>query len=214
MKHSLSLFCLSVVVISCQTTAPFTPHNPQDDDTNIHTTPPVQAINTDLSTQNAKLEYSCPGNTELPEHLSNQFKPVEDDTLLKSVLGQPNKGALCQAKVYQSVADSTVTVYRAWNSTNTNSEMGTWWAGETPEGLTAQYRTDYEICYQWSPLDKMTQCKLKAGSKVVIGTGQSAMCSDYLTYPASPEKQIYIQNASEVLEDCEQFDAIFNWQSI
>ena len=204
MKYPLSLFCLTAFVVSCQTTIPTTTpikttssHNPLDENSSVTSTTQIQSINTDDSIQSevesAVEEYSCPGNTELPEHLSNQFIPVEDAELLQSVLGKPNKGALCQAQVYQSVVDSTVTVYRAWNSSNTNSEMGTWWAGETPTGLTAQYRTDYEICYQWSPLDKMTQCKLKAGSKVVIGTGQSAMCSDYLTYPASPEKQIIFQ---------------------
>ncbi|BCE02832.1 hypothetical protein [Marinicellulosiphila megalodicopiae] len=210
MRNTASLVCLSLITLSCQTTG--ANHSSNDD---LIQAKPIQTPSTSVEpvTEVAFLENDCPGDTELPAHLMGQFEPIDDQELLQSVLGKPNKGALCQGKVYQSVSPSSITVYRAWNSTNTHSEMGTWWAGEIPAGLTAQYRTDYEICYQWSPLDKMTQCTLKAGAKVVIGTGQSAMCSEYLTYPASPEKQIYIQNASDVLEDCEQYDAVFDWQS-
>ena len=78
----------------------------------------------------------------------------------------------------------------------------------------SRYRSDYEICYQWSPLDKMTHCLLKADVKIVVGTGQSAECSEYLTYSASAEKQIYIDDATGSLINCKTYDAVFSWKAI
>lgn len=154
----------------------------------------------------------CPGNTELPVNLAGKLEAIEDEPLLKSALGQPTKGKLCQGQVYQSKENSNLTIYRAWNSTNPNSELGIWWAFHRPEGKVSQYRSDYEICYQWSPLDKLTTCTLKAGVKVVVGTGQSATCSEYLTYPVSAAKQIYIQDAGTSVSNCTVYDAKFSWE--
>ncbi len=101
------------------------------------------------------------------------------------------------------------------NSTNPGSQLGKWWAAQIPQGKTADYRSDNNICYQWSPLDKMTQCSISAGTKVAIGPGQSAACpGGYVTYPASAEKQIYIANAPEVVIDCVTFDDQFNWHQV
>jgi len=165
----------------------------------------------------AKLDQTsldCPGTVELPLQFSNIFDPVSDDALLETALGMPEEGKLCQAKVYQVKTDASVTLYRAWNSTNEKSRFGQWWAFTPPEGKVARYRSDYEICYQWSPLDKMTQCDIKAGSKVVIGTGQSAKCSEYLSYPASPVLQIYIADAKSISDACRDFNGIFNWEPV
>jgi hypothetical protein len=152
----------------------------------------------------------CIGTTDLPPSLSKQFIKVDDDALLQQALGEPDKGGLCKGQVYQATGD--VTLYRAWNSTNPNSQMGSWWAFYRPSGLIAQYRADYEICYQWSPLDKMVNCTLKTGTRVVVGNGQSAMCSQYLNYPASAAQQVFISNATESVSDCENFDAVFQWR--
>lgn len=156
----------------------------------------------------------CPGNTELPEVLAGKFDVVEDETLLNQSLGDPGKGRLCQGKVYQAKAGKHITVYRSWNSTNPNSKLGNWWAAQIPQGKTSQYRVDYEICYQWSPLDKMTQCTLKPSTKIVIGTGQSSYCSEYLTYPPSAEKQIYIDNAIVTVADCTSYNNEFSWRPV
>jgi hypothetical protein len=155
---------------------------------------------------------NCLGNTEMPAELEDSFEPVEDKSLLNLALGKPNEGKLCWGQVYQSKEDSKVTVYRAWNSTNPNSKMGNWWAFQKPNGKVSLYRYEYEICYQWSPLDKLDCCTLKPGVKIVVGTGQSAKCSQYLTYPTSEQKQIYIKDASESVIDCTVYDLIFNWQ--
>lgn len=157
-------------------------------------------------------EAVCPGDTELPANLKNKFKAASDDALLQRSLGAPDKGKLCQGKTYKANDDAKVIVYRLWNSTNPNSEKGRWWAAKQPHGKVASYREDYEICYQWSPLDKITRCTLKAGSVVVIGTGQSATCSEFLKYPASPKKQIYLENASDAMLDCTVQDAVLSWK--
>jgi hypothetical protein len=153
----------------------------------------------------------CPGTVELPDEFVPLFDPVEDEALLNSALGEPDKGMLCQGKVYKVKQDVGVILYRAWNSTNPNSRLGTWWTFYRPAGKTALFRSDFEICYQWSPLDKLTRCNLKAGTEVVVGTGQSAECSQYLTYPASAAQQIYIENASSTVSNCSDYDALFNW---
>ena len=163
------------------------------------------------NSSDVRIPVSCPGTIELPFDFLTKLDEVFDEAMLESALGKPEEGKLCQGKVYQIKENSTVTLYRAWNSTNENSRLGQWWAFTQPAGKVAQYRSQYEICYQWSPLDKMTQCNFKAGSKIVIGTGQSAKCSEYLSYPASPELQIYIEDVKLVSTLCKDFDGFFKW---
>lgn len=153
----------------------------------------------------------CIGSVELPVKVAASFEPVDDNSLLNQALGAPGKGSLCQGKVYKANDNAEVTIYRSWNSTNPNSRFGNWWAFDRANGKVAQYRSDYEICYQWSPLDKLTQCRLKGGTKIVVGNGQSATCSQYLTYGVSAAKQIYIDHASSSVSDCKDFDLLFNW---
>jgi hypothetical protein len=119
---------------------------------------------------------TCPGTANLPSELAPYFVADVDETLLKSAIASPNQGMLCQAKVYKLKEDALLPLYRAWNSTNPNSKLGHWWGFNLPVGKSSQYRADFEICYQFSPLDKLSQCKLKAGSKIVVGTGQSMLC--------------------------------------
>lgn len=154
----------------------------------------------------------CPGTADLPQELEDDFIQVPDKDLLDMALGEPNQGKLCQGKVYQVKKNTEVIVYRAWNSTNPGSKMGTWWAFKKPGGKVSKYRYDYEICYQWSPLDKMVYGIIKPGTKVVVGTGQSAECSQYLSYPASPEKQVFIENASKSVDEQKVYDLVFKWK--
>ncbi len=154
----------------------------------------------------------CLGSTNLPDYLTDKFVLIEDKQLLNKALGLTNEGKLCQGKVYKSKPDTQITIFRAWNSTNPNSKFGKWWAFREPAGKISAYRSEYEICYQWSPLDKLVRCTLKPGVKVVAGTGQSAECSEYLTYPVSDKLQIYIDDASMSVTDCSIFDGEFNWK--
>jgi len=163
-------------------------------------------------TQHVDNENLCLGSNNLPENIANKFQAIEDEILLNKTLGAPQKGALCQGQVYKSKKGSEIIIYRAWNSTNPNSKLGKWWAFEKPSGEISKYRSDYEICYQWSPLDKLVSCTLKADTKIVVGTGQSAECSQYLAYPTSDEQQIYIDDAANSLVDCTTFNGEFSWK--
>ena len=167
-----------------------------------------------IDTQKANNGFTqkCLGNTEIDSEFRDQFIEIEDNSLLNLALGSPNEGKLCWGKVYIAKQNSNILIYRAWNSTNPNSQMGQWWAFSKPTGLISTYRYNYEICYQWSPLDKLVYGRLKPGTKIVVGTGQSAKCSDYLTYPISDEKQIFIKDASKSIENPQVYDLIFKWQ--
>lgn len=159
-------------------------------------------------------DTQCVGSTQLPDQIAQHFEAIDDTVLLESALGDQNEGKLCQGQVYRSKENSSVVFFRAWNSTNQNSQFGQWWAFNQPAGKVAQYRSDYEICYQWSPLDKLVKCTLKPNTKVVVGTGQSALCSEYLSYAVSAQQQIYIEDASESLMNCTVFDGVFSWKAL
>jgi hypothetical protein len=154
----------------------------------------------------------CPISTGLPAGVATQFDPATDAALLAKAVGQANKGGLCTGQVYQAKTDAKIVLFRAWNSTNPNSKLGSWWAFEKPEGKVSDYRKDYEICFEWSPLDMLVQCSVKPGTKVVVGPGQSAQCSPYVTYPSSPRPQVFIGEPSSALENCTTFNGVFSWQ--
>ena len=160
-------------------------------------------------TDNARL---CLGSSNLLDNLVSKFEAIEDIPLLNEALGSPNKGKLCQGRVYKSKENTQITIFRAWNSTSPKSKFGKWWAFKKPSGEISKYRSEYEICYQWSPLDKLVSCTLKPNTKVVIGTGQSAECSAYLTYPVSVKQQIFIDDASISLINCTVFNGEFSWK--
>jgi hypothetical protein len=154
----------------------------------------------------------CLGSSDLRASLANKFEPIADEQLLSEALGEAERGKLCQGQVYKSKADSQIVLFRAWNSTNPSSKFGKWWAFQKPTGRISTYRSDYEICYQWSPLDKLVRCTLKPDMKIVVGTGQSAECSEYLTYPVSDKQQIYIGDASTSVTSCSVYDGEFSWK--
>lgn len=153
----------------------------------------------------------CVGNTKPPSLFSNSLQPIDDPELLIKALGKPLTGSLCQGRVYEVTEDFIIS--RAWNSTNENSKFGSWWAFKKPTGLISKYRKNSEICYQWSPLDTLISCTIIKGSKIVIGTGQSAKCSDYLQYPTSKTKQIYIDQSTikNALINCTTMKENFTW---
>jgi len=168
----------------------------------------------DKDIQNPEAAQPCLGSTSLPENMATHFEPINDMQLLNEALGTPNKGKLCHGQVYKSKESSNITLFRAWNSTNPNSKFGKWWAFQKPAGKVSTYRSEYEICYQWSPLDKLVSCTLKPNIKVVVGTGQSAECSEYLIYPVSEKQQIYIEDASSSLINCSVFEGEFSWKRV
>lgn len=155
---------------------------------------------------------ACIGATALPAALQDSFEAVEDGALLDKSLGKANKGALCQGQVYRSKWGSKIVLFRAWNSVKSYTEFGRWWAFVKPEGKIADYRKNYAICYNWTPLDMLDECTLKPGTKIVVGTGQSVECEADLVYPTSEAQQIYIDDAKSALTDCVTYTGVFHWQ--
>lgn len=149
----------------------------------------------------------------LPQELRQHLTEAAAPELLGQALGAPGEGKLRSGRVYTVKGKGEVTVYRLWNSTNPQSRLGRWWGLTRPEGSVSGYRRDCAVCYQWSPLDKLTACRLQSGARLVIGPGQSAECSQYLTYPASPVLQVYIEDAPAAISSCRDYDAVFSWRS-
>lgn len=128
-----------------------------------------------------------------------------DDALLASAIGAPTKGALCKGKVF--VAEKPVTVYRVWDASKSYTLYGRWWSFDLPKGPKQAYQVANDICPEWSPLNIMSSCTIKVGTKIVVGPGQSAQCTSALL-PASPVNQVYIPNDSRnnilFVENCSE----------
>ncbi|MBY0417639.1 MAG: hypothetical protein K2W88_06200, partial [Pararheinheimera sp.] len=120
----------------------------------------------------------CVGIIEAP---AAGLEATSDPELLKSALGQPDKGQLCMGQVF--VAKAPVKVYRVWDQAKSYTLYGRWWSFSLPQGPTEQYREANAICPSWSVLNQMSSCTLKVGSKIVVGPGQSADCGEGLVYP-------------------------------
>lgn len=149
-------------------------------------TPPITG-----STATSVQDKACVGKIEAP---AAGLEATSDPELLKSALGEPNKGQLCMGQVF--VARAPVTVYRVWDQAKSYTLYGRWWSFMRPEGPTEQYRAANAICPSWSVLNQMSRCTLKVGSKIVVGPGQSADCGEGLVYPQSAVNQVYINNDS------------------
>lgn len=136
-------------------------------------------------------ETACVGSIEAP---AVGLEATSDPELLKSALGEPDKGQLCMGKVF--VATAPVKVYRVWDQAKSYTLYGRWWSFMLPQGPTEQYREANAICPSWSVLNQMSSCTLKVGSKIVVGPGQSADCGEGLVYPKSAVNQVFINNDS------------------
>lgn len=133
-------------------------------------------------------EADCAGDIVAPYGLQE----VNDDALLTQAKQPAGKGGLCKAKSYQ--VKQALTVYRVWDASNTRGEYGRWWSFTPPTGSAATYRQENAICPEWSGLNKVKQCRLKVGEKIVVGPGQSAQCANNLSYPQSPANQVFVPN--------------------
>lgn len=132
-------------------------------------------------------EDGCVGETFSPYGLSE----TQNDALLQQARQPEGKGGLCKGKVF--TVQQPLTVYRVWDSTNPNTQLGRWWSFLPPAGPVNAYRADNAICPEWSALNKVSQCRLKAGVQIVVGPGQSAQCQD-LRYPQSSNNQVFVPN--------------------
>ncbi len=76
-----------------------------------------------------------------------------------------------------------------------------------PAGGRPEYRHAYAVCEAWNALDRAVTCTLPAGARVVIGTGQSAVCAEG-TYDRSAWPQVYVppdpRTGTTALVDCRE----------
>lgn len=162
------------------------------------------------ATAKAPTQTKCAKAQPLPPTLAAALQKTHNPALLKKALGLPEAGGLCAGQVY--TVTTPITLYRVWNSTFAGSQLGHWWTWQKPQGAIADYRQQNAICYQWSPLDKLTQCQIAAGTQLVIGSGQSARCSAFLAYPVSSQLQIFLANSAAHTSHCQNFTAHWQWQ--
>ncbi|MCG7547560.1 hypothetical protein [Pseudoalteromonas sp. Of7M-16] len=163
---------------------------------------------TSVTTQEiAQSTASCVGNIDNPPGLT----AVPEASMPKGVVLPAEQGGLCKGQVF--VTTKEITIWRAWNSEYSGSKLGKWWTFDKPKGSISKYRRDNIICPSYSPLDMLVSCKIKVGTQVVIGPGQSAKCSDYFSYPASKTNQIYLADAQSTTVECQSYDGRFSWHS-
>lgn len=137
--------------------------------------------------------------------------PAETDIAKEAVYGTDKGGLQGCASTYTTKKD--MKVWRAYNSENPYSKSGKWWTAHDIEGSISGYRQKYEICPSYSPLDRMEECSLPAGSTIVVGSGQSAKCNEYFKFASDKELQIYMPDATvDSLAGCKTYKAFFDWK--
>ncbi len=128
---------------------------------------------------------------------------IEDPALHDQAVAPDGNGGLCVGQVYQ--VQESVTVFRVWDKNKPYTKYGRWWSLNKPTGSKEEYREANDICPSWSELNQVSQCKLKVGSKIVIGPGQSATCKTK-TLDKSPVNQVFVPNDSRnnvlMVEEC------------
>lgn len=115
----------------------------------------------------------------------------KNDALLAEVDEVTGEGGVCSGKVFK-VAEP-VRVYRVYDSSRGAVEYGRWWSLTRPAGPREMYREANAICPEWSELDRLVSCQLRAGTQVVVGTTQSAKCATK-PYPKSGTLQLFVEN--------------------
>lgn len=120
------------------------------------------------------------------------LREAGDSALLGNAQLQTGKGGVCSARVFSVTAP--VVLYRVFDAGNPRSKFGSWWSLQRPTGSREQYRAANAICKEWSALDRMVSCEVRPGSQIVVGTTQSAVCSDGTTYPKTDTNQVYVAN--------------------
>lgn len=104
------------------------------------------------------------------------------------------KGGVCDAQVFKAVDE--VVVYRVYDGSKPWSAFGGWWSLERPQGPRSEYARDNAICPEWSALDQLVTCRIKAGSEVVLGTTQDVTCADGQLLKKNANVQVFMANDS------------------
>lgn len=136
-------------------------------------------------------------------------RAVDDPALLARAVGSDGEGKLCAGAVFE--AERPITVYRVWQADRAYTELGRWWTLTRPSGTREAFRVRYAVCAEWSALDRVSRCELRAGARFVMGPGQSARCEGGVMLPRSADPQVYIDNDARqqrvLVERCEPVGA-------
>lgn len=130
----------------------------------------------------------------------------------------PGKGGICCGLL--AIVDrgqTDVTVSRAWSPHYQNQDSappnyhgayqygGYWSVGTLPKSQTL-YRAQANVCEEYNSLTTFSVCKIKPGTVVVIGRGQSAACKSGKAYPQSSSLQVMIVgNPEDVVWRCSSY---------
>jgi hypothetical protein len=121
---------------------------------------------------------------------------IGNAALLTKAQYATGKGGVCSGKVFSVTAP--VVLYRVFDASNPYSKYGGWWTLKRPSGPREDYRAANAICKEWSSLDRLVSCEVRPGTEVVIGTTQSAVCSDGSIYPKTAENQVFVPNDTRI----------------
>lgn len=194
LRRALALLAITSAAFACTPESPPPATPPQPTAEPAATAAPKGDV-PDPATHGDAPEAACKGHVDSPPA---GLAPLEEPAPAFA-LGQPGKGALCEAKVF--TAKEPVTVYRAFSASYESSKragpLGAYWTFQKPRGKASEYRATYEICAEWNDLDMLNECTIDVGAKVVLGPGQSAQCDGGKDYPQSPANQVLIVRGSD-----------------
>ena len=135
LHRTLALLSISFAVLACNPETPPAATPPQPTAEPVSTASPEDAP--PHSTPDAP-GATCKGHVDAPPA---GLTAVEESPPAFSI-GQPGKGALCEAKVF--TATQPVTVYRAFSASYQTSKragpLGAYWTFHKPAGKAADYR--------------------------------------------------------------------------
>jgi hypothetical protein len=116
-------------------------------------------------------------------------------------MGNVGEGKCLFAQEY--IVKRPLQIYRAANSKSWPSSapgsLGNWWSFEQPGGTLSDYRKDYVICPEWSPLDIIWKATLGVGQRILLCGGQSVFCNDKLVFNTSKRQQVYVLEPNKLV---------------
>ncbi|MFO0630270.1 MAG: hypothetical protein U0325_32235 [Polyangiales bacterium] len=147
-------------------------------------------------------------NAPSPEAVEGA-RAIADDALRARAVGAATEGKLCAATVYE--ATRPIPVWRVWQRDREHTRRGRWWSLARPQGTRDAFRASAVVCAEWSALNALVRCEIRAGERFALGPGQSARCEGGAVLPASPALQVYVENDGRadrfLVENCEDLGA-------
>jgi len=159
-------------------------------------------------------------NCNQPVTLPAGFKPYTEVVPKpgEGAFATPGNGGICCGQLAVVARDQVdITVSRAWSPHYENSaqqpadyyaayQYGGYWSLGTLPTSQQIYRSQADVCANYNSLTTYSVCKIKPGTVVAIGPGQSASCTAGPSYPQSPSLQIMIVgNAEDSVWRCSSY---------